>query len=223
MSENEGKIVRAVNRRELSATSLGKTSKWPRTGRRSQRIEGVLRLRQLDLTLVLENVTDPHNVSAILRSCDAVGIDTVHLVFSTEEGLEGRLARTTSASASKWLNVETHTSIEACFDRLRTNGFAIVGTALEERSVDLYTVDFTVPTAIAMGTEVHGLSEEAKSGCDCLLYIPMMGMVESLNVSVASAVTLYEALRQRRAVGQYDRPKFDSDELAGRKDEWLKR
>jgi tRNA (guanosine-2'-O-)-methyltransferase len=223
MSENESKTIRAVNRRELSTTSLGKTSKWPRTDRRAQRIEGVLRHRQPDLTLVLENITDAHNVSAILRGCDAVGIDKVHLIYSTEEGLSGGLARTTSASASKWLTVETHSSVEECYSQLRQAGFMIVGTALEERSVDLYEVDFTVPVAVVMGTEIQGLTEEAKAGAHHLITIPMMGMVESLNVSVASAVTLYEALRQRRAAGQYDRPKFDEAELGRRTAAWLEK
>jgi len=200
-----------------------KTSRWPRTDRRQQRVAAVLARRQPDLTVVLENVHDPHNVNAVLRSCDGVGILRVHLVYTVEEPPDGLFARTTSASAAKWVEAERHASIGDCYAALRREGFAIVATAVGAGSADLYDTDLTAPVAIVFGNEMRGISDDARTGADSLLAIPMMGMVESLNISVACAVTLYEALRQRRAAGAYGEPKLAAEELAHLEDDWLQR
>ena len=212
----------AQTRRDLSRTSLGKTEKWPRTSRRAERVAAVLRQRQPDLTVVLENVHDPHNVSAVLRSCDGVGVLEVHTVYTEEERPDG-FARTTSASAAKWISVVHHDSVDACYHLLRERGFRILATALQERSVDLYAQDLTQPVALVFGNEQRGLSDEAAAGADALVVIPMMGMVESLNISVACAVTLYEAMRQRRAAGAYAAAKIPEPTLRTMEAEWLKR
>ena len=212
-----------ADRRELSNAQPMKTSRWPRTSRRQERVRGVLERRQPDLTVVLENVHDPHNVSAVLRSCDAVGVLRVHLIYTFEQPPGGVFARTTSASAAKWIETERHGSIADCYTALRANGYAILATTLAEASIDLYTADLTKPTALVFGNEMRGVSPEAATLADALVAIPMMGMVESLNISVACAVTLYEALRQRRAAGQYAESKLDAmtlDALAG---DWLRR
>ena len=215
--------IPAVNRRELSSTSLAKTSKWPRTTRRQQRIAEVIARRQPDLTLVLENVHDPHNVSSVLRTCDAVGVLGVHLIYSVEEPPSGPFARTTSASAAKWIETTRHTSVEGCYRSLRANGFTILGTAFEEGAHDLYDVDLCRPTALVFGNEMRGLSEEAIAQADGHVVLPMLGMVQSLNISVACAVALYEVMRQRRQAGVYQTPKIPEADRGRLVEDWLKR
>lgn len=212
----------AADRRALAKASPVKEHRWPRTERRQERIAGVLARRQPDLTVVLENVHDPHNVSAVLRSCDGVGVLRVHTVYSEEERPDA-FARTTSASAAKWMEVVHHDAIEACYDVLRRDGFRILATALEGDSLDLYETDLTAPTALVFGNEMRGISRAAGEGADGTLFIPMMGMVQSLNISVACAVTLYEALRQRRVAGAYDAPRLDAATLEGMETDWLNR
>lgn len=181
----------------------------------------VLSRRQPDLTVVLENVHDPHNIGAVLRSCDAVGVLTVHLVYTVEE--LPKLSRITSASAVKWLDVVAHPSIDACYAALREQGFTIYATHLDAASRELYDLDLTAPVAFVFGNEQRGVTDEALHGADGSFVIPMMGMVQSLNISVACAVSLYDALRQRRATGAYDRPKLPADEIDARLARWLQR
>jgi tRNA (guanosine-2'-O-)-methyltransferase len=214
--------IGAVDRRELAKTGPVKESRWPRTERRQERIAGVLARRQPDLTVVLENVDDPHNVSAVLRSCDAVGVLRVHTVYLEDERPDA-FARTTSASAAKWVEVVHHDSVEACYARLRSDGFRILATALEDESVDLFETDLARPVALVFGNEMRGITPGAAQQADGTIFIPMMGMVQSLNISVACAVTLYEALRQRRAAGAYATPKIDSATRADLKADWLQR
>ncbi|HEX5500553.1 MAG TPA: RNA methyltransferase [Thermomicrobiales bacterium] len=213
----------ATDRRELARQAAPKAGRWPRTERRAERVSAVLARRQADLTVVLENVHDPHNVSAVLRSCDAVGVLRAHAVYTVEAPPLGAFARTTSASAAKWIEVVRHDSIGACYDWLRAAGFAIYATALEATSDDLYEVDLTQPVALVFGNEMRGVSDEARERADRSIAIPMMGMVQSLNISVACAVTLYEALRQRRAAGAYDRPTLAPGAIAALRDDWLRR
>lgn len=213
----------AADRRQLAKEQAPKASRWPRTERRRERVAAVLARRQPDLTVVLENVHDPHNVSAVLRSCDAVGILAVHVVYTVEEAPAGAFARTTSASAAKWVEVRRHASIAACYAALRAEGFAILATAVGPGSGDLYETDLTRPTAVVFGNEMRGVSPEALAAADGAVAIPMMGMVQSLNISVACAVTLYEALRQRRAAGMYAAPRLDEGDLARLEAEWLRR
>lgn len=200
-----------------------KTSKWPRTGRRHERIEGVLQRRQQTLTVVLEDVHDPHNMSAVLRSCDAVGVLDVHLVYGHEEPPAKPIGRSTSASAMKWVRTHVHDSIHQCYALLRDEGFMIAATALEPESRDFYSLDLTKPTALVFGNEMRGVSPEAISAADSSVYIPMQGMVESLNISVSCAVTLYEAMRQRQDAGMYDTPQLNAGPLAELREEWLKK
>ena len=182
------------------------------TERRREKFLAVLRSRQPDLTVVLEDIHDPHNVSAILRSADAVGIPEVQLIYSQEEFPElgrprtpvpGRkLGKKSSASAVKWVSRRTFGSVKECYDRLRSDGFAVYATHLGGKSVPLYELDLTRPVALVFGNEHRGVSAEAAKLADENFLIPMTGMIESLNVSVACAVSLYEAFRQRRAAGK---------------------
>ena len=216
-------MVRARNRKdpEMSSLGEGKTSKWPRTSRRQERIEDVLLRRQPTLTVVLEDVHDPHNASAVLRSCDAVGILDVHLVYVNEEPPRKSFGRSTSGSAAKWLRLHHHESIEACYAQLRQEGFTIAATALEPDSRDFYSLDLVQPTALVFGNEMRGVSPAGVAGADVTTYIPMQGMVESLNISVSCAVTLYEAMRQRAVAGMYDTPRLGEAERRAIRDEWL--
>jgi len=183
----------------------------------------VLARRQPDLTVVLENIHDPHNVSAILRSCDGVGVLRAHAVYSIEEPPPGAFARQTSAGAAKWVEVERHPSLADCYKRLRAEGFAILVTSIGPDARPLYDWNLRVPVALVLGNEMRGVSTEAREMADGAVQIPMAGMVESLNVSVACAVCLYEAYRQRTAAGDYECPKLDLDRLQALEEDWLRR
>lgn len=193
-------------------------SQYDRTERRIARLRSALERRQPDLHLVLENVHDPHNVSAVLRTCDAVGVGTVHLVYTYEKF--PKIGRTSSASAYKWTNLVRHTTIEDCYATLREAGCRIYATDLTERAVDLYELDLVAPVAIVFGNEHRGLSEEASRLADGNLRIPMVGLIQSLNISVACAVTLYEAMRQRTVAGRYARPSMPAEVLEATLAEW---
>ena len=209
--------------RHSHATTPPSRRSWPRSTRREARIDQVLARRQPDLTVVLEDVHDPHNAAAVLRSADATGVLEIHAVHQHEPAPTKRPSRATSSSAAKWVPVVRHDDIAGCYAGLRERGMQIVATALTGESVDLYDVDFTRPTAIVMGNEHRGLTAGAIAAADVTVRIPMSGMVESLNISVATAVTLFEAFRQRRAAGFYDEPRLDPDELSRLRAEWLRK
>lgn len=213
----------ATDRQALSRAQPLKPRRWPRTERRQERIRSVLARRQPDLTVVLENVHDPHNVSAILRSCDGVGVLRAHAVYSVEEPPPGMFARQTSASAAKWVDVERHRSLTDCYQRLRAEGFSILVTSTGPDTRPLYEWNLREPVALVLGNEMRGVSIEARDMADGVIQVPMTGMVESLNVSVACAVCLYEAFRQRTVAGHYDLPKLDPDRLRALEDNWLHR
>lgn len=173
----------------------------PPSERRLGKLHQVADHRQPDLTVVMENIHDPHNVSAVLRSCDAVGIMTVVLLYTVEPF--PRIGKKSSSSASKWLDRRRFTSVDECYATLRGEGFSIFATHLGSSAVPLYDLDLTGAAALVFGNEHRGVSEEAAGKADGNFHIPMMGMIPSLNVSVAAAVSVYEAFRQRFAAGKY--------------------
>lgn len=189
--------------------------------RRKNRIFSVLEKRQPDLTIVMENIHDPHNVSAMLRSADAVGIHEVNLIYTTEK--YPRIGSKSSSSANKWISRRKFPSVTTCYQQLRSEGYQILATRLDEQAKQLYDFDLTKPTAFVFGNEHAGVTDEAANLADATVYIPMMGMIQSLNVSVACAVTIYEALRQRIGKGYYERSRFDEKILEKLKEEWLKK
>jgi tRNA (guanosine-2'-O-)-methyltransferase len=191
------------------------------TERRREKMLAVLRRRQPGLTVVMEDIHDPHNVSAMLRSADAVGVMEVQLLYSSESF--PKLGKKSSASASKWIRRRSFTSVRACYEALRAEGFTICATHLGRRSSSLYDLDLTGKTALVFGNEHRGVSEEAASLADVNFQIPMMGMIQSLNVSVACAVTLYEAHRQRRLAGIYDTPQLSQRQIAAEMKRWAER
>lgn len=222
--QDHGRLVPPPQRTDIKGEAgIVKTSRWPRTSRRQERVTAVLNRRQPSLTVVLEDVHDPWNASAVLRSCDAVGVMDLHVVYANDPPPRKALDRKTSGSAAKWVAIHHHDSIESCYEHLRQKGFAILAAALRADSRDVYDLDFRQPTALVLGNEMRGVSDNAAELADGTYLIPMHGMVESLNISVACAVTLYEALRQRRASGMYATPALDADTLERVRDEWLRR
>lgn len=175
---------------------------------RFHRIRRVLERRQPDLTVLMERVHKPHNFSAILRNCDAVGVLEAHAV-PPEDGLP--LYPGTSASASRWMEVRRHDSVAGAADHLHGKDFRLVAAHLAPEAEAWTEVDFTRPTAFLVGTELHGLTDEALELADDVVALPMVGMVRSLNVSVATALLLYEAYRQRDARGLYDRRRLPDE------------
>ncbi|EKO3923089.1 tRNA (guanosine(18)-2'-O)-methyltransferase TrmH [Vibrio metschnikovii] len=169
---------------------------------RYQRIQDVLKARQTDLTVCLEEVHKPNNVSAVIRTADAVGLHQIHAVWPNEQM---RTLSHTSAGARNWVEVQTHNSTLEAVSHLKETGMQILVTNLSEHAIDFRAIDYTQPTAIIFGSEKSGISPQALQLADHDIVIPMVGMVQSLNVSVASALILYEAQRQRQQAGMYDR------------------
>lgn len=188
------------------------------TEKRRRKVDTVLANRQPDLTVLAERLHKPRNFSAIVRTCDAVGINEVHAVPG-DEGVS--IHWKTSQGAEKWVRVRPHASVPAACSYLRDRGFQLVAAHLGEDAVDYREVDYTVPTALLFGTELFGVSAAALEQSDRQVFIPMKGMTQSLNVSVACAIVLYEAMRQRDAVGLYGRRSLSREQLAAQRFEWL--
>ncbi len=170
----------------------------PLLPRRFERLRSVLNQRMADLTVLVEHVEKPHNLSAILRSCDAVGVLEAHAVsFSGRP----RTFNSTAQGSQRWVPLHDHTDIGSAISHLKARGFRLFGTNLSVDARDYRECDFTGPCAFVLGAEKWGLTEEATDLMDQAVYIPMRGMVQSLNVSVATATLLFEALRQRQVAG----------------------
>lgn len=190
-----------------------------KTDERRERIETVLKQKQPSLTVVLENIHDPHNVSAILRTCDAVGVMEVHLVYTFESFPE--ISKASSVSASKWMSIVKHKSFEDCSSYLKSKNFLIAASHLDIYSKTHDEIDFTENVALVFGNEQRGITEEYLRFCDFSFRIPMHGMIQSLNVSVAAAVCLFEAEKQFRISGRYDSIQLDKDVFDNKLKNWL--
>ena len=177
------------------------------TKERYQKIAAMLARRQPDLSVLAENVHKPHNLSAILRSCDAVGIGRVHALNPTG-GVP--TYNDTSASAHKWVELCVHPSLAAA--KAALGEVQLLAAHFSDRARDYRDVDYTRPSCILVGNEKHGVSPEAAELADAHIIIPMLGMVQSLNVSVATAVILFEAQRQRLEAGFYSAPRLNGAE-----------
>ena len=179
------------------------------TPQRYRKLRRVLDTRQPDLTVLMDNVHKEHNFSAVLRTCDAVGVLEAHGVWPNPRY---QPARGVSAGSGKWVRVHTHPRLEAAIAHLRERGLQVLAATTSPRSVDFRNVDYTRPTAVLVGAELTGVSDAGRALADAHVEIPMAGFVESLNVSVATAVVLYEAQRQRAAAGMYAAPRLaDAD------------
>ena len=184
---------------------------------RFQKLARALRRRQPDLTVLMERVHKSHNLSAILRNCDAVGVLEAH-VIPPEEGLQ--IHSHTSAGTDKWVRLVRHRTIQAAIEQLKGRGFRVLAANPGPDAVDFREVDYTVPTALMMGAELLGLSDEALALADLRISIPMVGMAQSFNVSVATALLLFEAFRQRDAAQMYDESRIDPEDMERILFEW---
>ncbi len=185
---------------------------------RAAKIIELLTRRQPDLTVFMDNVHKPHNLSAIVRSCDAVGIGEVHAV--REEGLIKRY-KGTSMGSDRWVQAHRYANFSDGIEVIRAKGMQVLAAHFSDRAVDFRTIDYTKPTCVLVGAEKFGVSEEAAAAAEHHVLIPMLGMVQSLNVSVATAVILYEAERQRSEAGMYAERKISDETFNRLKFEWL--
>lgn len=193
------------------------------TPERYEKIRRVLSRRQPTLTVLMDEVNKPHNFSAILRTCDAVGVLTAHAIPPQSGALPtfgSGMFEATSGSAHKWVRVERHPDAVTAVRALQAGGMQVLATHLSQRSVDYREPDYARPTCVLLGAEKWGVSDEAASAADINIVIPMLGMVQSLNVSVAAATILFEAQRQRLAAGMYDAPQLPPADLGRLAFEW---
>lgn len=167
---------------------------YPELGR-EERIAKALEQRHSELVLVLENLAEELNVSAILRTAEGFGVSEVNIIHQV--GRKPKLSKHASSGASKWLKISYFTSTYECLNSLKKVGFKIVGAVVDPKAPVLWKSNLKGKVAVLLGNEAHGLSVDACELSDCQVYIPMVGLTESLNVSVAAALFLYEAVRQR--------------------------
>jgi tRNA (guanosine-2'-O-)-methyltransferase len=189
------------------------------TPERFDRLTAVLDKRQPDLTLILENVFDPHNISAVMRTCDAVGIQEI-FVLTTSIPRHQKWGPRSSSSAAKWLTVHQFDDLEACIAAVRSRYKKIYTTHLASDSVDMYSLNFTEPVALVFGNEHSGCSAAIIAQADGNFLIPQVGIIQSLNISVACAVTIYEAFRQKRNAGHYDQARLPNEQRISLEKEW---
>ncbi len=189
------------------------------TPERSNRLNFVLNHRQPGLTVVLENVQDPHNISAVMRTCDAVGIQDIY-ILNTQIPKHKKWGAKSSSSAAKWLSIHQFDNTAECFAALRKKFDKIFATHLSSNAVGLHQMDFTQNIALVFGNEHSGVSEESLALCDGNFIIPQVGIIKSLNISVACAVTVYEAFRQKQLAGHYQHLQLDTDRYVALRESW---
>ena len=189
------------------------------TEARIKRVRQVLSFRQPDLRVVFEELTNAHNASAVLRTCDAAGVLHVHFVSAGTDAFP--INRAISTRADKWISLHHHPTIEDCIAALKEENFQVAATCLAEEAIPYDRLDYTRPTAVIFGNESDGVSPEALRRADLKVRIPMLGMVQSLNLSVSVGIILYEALRQRQARGFFNGPRLSSEEFDEFAKKWL--
>jgi tRNA (guanosine-2'-O-)-methyltransferase len=190
------------------------------TENRVNNFKNILEKRQKSITIVMENIADPHNFSACLRSCDAVGIFDVCLLYHSGQAFPIS-NKTSSGSANKWINTKRFASVEKCFSELHNEGKKIYTTHLSSESVSLYDLDLTQNIALVFGNEHSGVSEEALKLADGNFLIPQIGVIQSLNISVACAVSVFEAFRQRLEKGLFSKSELSETEINAILKDWL--
>lgn len=171
------------------------------TEKRINRLKSVVFKRQFDLTVVLENIHDPHNIAAVLRSCDAIGISEIYVIITDPRiNLTKYEAKNNNASSGsqKWVQINLFTDVKTAMSSIRKKYQYVLGTHLDSDAKSLYDLDLTQSTALVFGNEHEGITKELLEQLDGNFVIPQFGMVQSLNISVACAVSVFEALRQRQ-------------------------
>lgn len=189
------------------------------TPERNERLTAVLHKRQPDITVVLENVFDPHNISAVMRTCDAVGIQDIY-ILNNKIPPHKKWGAKSSSSAARWLTIHQFTNAGECFAELRNHYNKVYTTHLSTDATGLYELNLAEPVALVFGNEHSGVSEEIIAMADGNFVIPQVGIIKSLNISVACAVTLYEAFRQKHNAGHYNTPKLEGEKLSVLKSNW---
>ena len=189
------------------------------TPQRSEKLLQVLHKRQSGLAVVMDNIEDPRNISAVMRSCDAVGIQDIY-ILNTKTKREKKWSYKSSTSATKWLTIHQFDTVSECTSQLKHYYSNILTTHLSSNAVSLYELDLTKSTALIFGNERFGISDEIMNIATGNFIIPQVGIIQSLNISVACAVTIYEAFRQRNVKGMYDASSLSEERISALKQEW---
>lgn len=189
------------------------------TPEREQKLISVLNKRQSNLTVVLENVQDPHNISAVMRTCDAVGIQDIY-ILNTKIPRHKKWGAKSSSSAAKWLSVHQFNNAAACFEVIQKHYQNIYATYLSNDAKSLYEIDFTQNIALVFGNEHTGISEEILPFTNGNFVIPQSGIIQSLKISVACAVSLYEAYRQKQIAGHYQQASLPAERMQQLMQQW---
>lgn len=179
----------------------------PISERRAKKLKEVAARRQPNITVILENVFDTHNIGAVLRSCDSIGIMEVFILYTAGYVERVKLGKRTAAGTRKWVAAHLYNDLEKCMAHVRSKYKNVWATHLSSEAKSLYQLDLTDSVALVFGNEKDGISQALLDKCDGNFIIPQVGMAESLNISVACAVTLYESFRQRKVKGYYDNNK----------------
>lgn len=179
------------------------------TPERYQKLRKTLDQRQPDLTIIAEQIHKPRNIAALVRTGDAVGMQELHMVWPWDKhtAYSG-----TAMGSDRWVNIARHETMLSGISHLQARSYKVYAAHLSTEAVDYRSVDYTVPCAVLVGNEKQGVSREAAEAVDEHIVIPMMGMVESFNVSVAAAIILSEAQRQRSHAGMYDKARLSDQE-----------
>lgn len=189
------------------------------TSQRFNRLTSVLEHRQPDLTVILENVFDPHNVSAVLRTCDAVGIQDIY-ILNDRIPPHKKWGYKSSSTAAEWLTVYQFTDAESCFNEIKKKYSKIYTSYLGETSQDIYKMNLAESAALVFGNETYGVSDNIRKYSDGDFIIPQVGIIKSLNISVACAITLYEAFRQKKEKGHYEQSRLPIEERKSLEKKW---
>ena len=191
--------------------------------KRIKRIDDSLTRKQPTLQIMLDNVHSSQNLSAIIRSCDAVGV--LDIYYSTKENESLRIHKTITQGAHRWTHRYRMNNAHkvAFLKEKKSQGFQVVVTHLEDRAISFREIDYSKPTLLVIGNEKEGVSPEVIEIADEVIIIPMQGMVQSLNVSVATALILYEAQRQLENAGRYDKPVISEEKREEIKAAWVYR
>jgi len=171
-------------------------------------------------TIVLENMFQLHNASAVMRSCDCFGVQDLHVI---EDRNEYKVDREIAMGAGKWVNLHQYTSEHAtheCLSQLKSKGYKIIATTPHESNITIHDLDLSQKTALVFGTELEGLTQEALDFADGYVHLPMYGFTESFNVSVSAALTMH-TVRQRLEESNLNW-KLSKNEQIETKIEWCK-
>ena len=188
------------------------------TEERRNKVQTVLNKRQSNLTIVFEDVQDPRNITAVMRTADAVGVQDIYIINSGKP--IRKLGYKSGGSTAKWVTVHQFATVEECFTELRKRFSVILTTHLSSDAIELYSIDFTQSVALVFGNEGDGVSEKARELADGNFIIPQVGMVQSLNISVACAVSIYEAYRQKKLAGHYEQSSMPAEQMKALSIEW---